>query len=128
MQSLDKVIAAIEQSWSRYTAFDTDEWTEDNPARGQCVVSALVIQDLLGGELQKTKVNYGGTIESHYRNILPDGRMIDATRSQYPIDQTFEVTPIDIKGASSLRAKLFAEANTEKRYKLLRTNVLVRLS
>ena len=32
------------------------KWRSDNPACGQCSVTALVAQDLLGGEILKTLV------------------------------------------------------------------------
>lgn len=128
MHTLQEVTSAIENSWSAYTAFDRDQWTPDNPARGQCVVSALIIQDLFGGRLQKTKVTFNGQEESHYRNVLPDGMIIDATRSQYPKSQEILPTEINLGNYSTLRHKLFASANTESRYKLLRTTVLMKLS
>jgi hypothetical protein len=128
MHTLQEVTSAIENSWSVYTAFDRDQWSPDNPARGQCVVSALIIQDLFGGRLQKTQVTFNGHIESHYRNVLPDGTIIDTTRSQYPASQEIKATEITLGDYTNLRQKLFAEANTESRYKLLRTTVLMKLA
>lgn len=128
MHTFQEVISAIENSWSAYTAFDHDQWSPDNPARGQCVVSALIIQDLFGGTLQKTKVTLNGHEESHYRNILPDGTIIDTTRSQYPTSLEIKTTEINLGDHVNLRQKLFAEANTESRYKLLRTTVLMKLA
>lgn len=128
MYSLKEVLAALESSWSQYTAFSAADWTPENPARGQCVVSSLIIQDIFGGELQKTKVSQNNATESHYRNILPDGTMVDATRSQYPDSQIFEIADINLGSYPMLREKLFAEANTDKRYKLLRTSVLSKLA
>lgn len=40
--------------WSRSSS---SLWSEDNPARGQCGVTALVVQDRFGGELLKTPVD-----------------------------------------------------------------------
>ena len=71
--------AAIEEAWARETSADSENWNEQNPAWGQCAVTALAIQDKLGGELLRTTV---GQI-SHYFNRLPDGRELDLTRKQF---------------------------------------------
>ncbi len=42
---------AIRESWSLDTAEEEDEgWTPENPSRGQCDVTTLVVHDLLDGE------------------------------------------------------------------------------
>jgi hypothetical protein len=33
------------------------KWTKENPAKGQCAVTALVIQDHFGGEIYKTRID-----------------------------------------------------------------------
>lgn len=43
--------AAIRAAWGRETSDDPDEWSEENPARGQCAVTALLVRELLGGEI-----------------------------------------------------------------------------
>lgn len=128
MYTTKEVLSAIENSWSAYTAYDASDWSEDNPARGQCVVSSLIIQDILGGTLQKTRTSLNGCLESHYRNILPDGTILDSTRSQYIDTQELVPSPINLGNFASLREKLFSQANTEKRYKLLRASVLINLT
>lgn len=128
MHSIKEVTNAIEDSWSPYTAFTAGSWSKSNPARGQCVVSSFIIQDIFGGDLQKMKVDFGGSIESHYRNILPNGKILDVTRSQYPENQIMEPAEITLDGFQDIRQKLFSKANTEKRYKLLRATVLQKLS
>jgi hypothetical protein len=42
---------ALRAAWSRETSEDPDEWSPANPSRGQCAVTALVIRELLGGEI-----------------------------------------------------------------------------
>lgn len=43
---------AIRASWSERTCdpVDLPDWSPENAARGQCGVTALVVQDLMGGE------------------------------------------------------------------------------
>src|SRR2546423_12595604 len=60
-----------------------EDWLPDNPARGQCGVTALVVQDLLGGDLVLGEVYVGQTkVSNHYWNRLPDGAEIDLTADQ----------------------------------------------
>jgi hypothetical protein len=44
----------LRRSWSIETS---SGWQPGNPASGQCGVTALVVQDKLGGEILKTDVN-----------------------------------------------------------------------
>ena len=70
---------AVEAAWTRDTSSDPERWSSDNPAFGQCAVTALVMQDFLGGTLLRTVV---GDI-SHYWNELPTGEELDLTRRQF---------------------------------------------
>ena len=67
----DKVKAA----WSIESA---STWTPQNPAKGQCSVTALVAQDVLGGILLKTLTPEG----MHFYNLI-DGVRWDFTISQF---------------------------------------------
>jgi hypothetical protein len=84
--TLHEVEAAIRGSWSVETCDPTDEenWTPENPSLGQCAVTALVVHDLLGGELLEAEVHYtDGTRQGfHYWNRLA-GVDIDLTRAQF---------------------------------------------
>ncbi len=63
---------------------DTEDWTPDNPARSQCGVTALVLQDLLGGDLILGEVFVGETQSGyHYWNRLPGGVEVDLTADQF---------------------------------------------
>ena len=70
---------ALERAWSQETSFDPERWSADNPAWGQCAVTALIVQDALKGQLVRGTV---GNVE-HYWNRLPSGRYIDLTRHQF---------------------------------------------
>ena len=56
----------------------TVEWTADNPAIGQCNVTALLIHELFGGDLLKTPLPAG----NHFYNRI-EGRRYDFTASQF---------------------------------------------
>ena len=76
--------AAIRAAWSRETSDDPDEWSEENPARGQCAVTALLIRELLGGDILIANVLRGGKrVERHAWNRLPSGITLDLTREQF---------------------------------------------
>src|ERR1700724_3464771 len=45
------LVARLAQAWSRDTSSDAEHWSASNPAWGQCAVTALIVQDLLGGHL-----------------------------------------------------------------------------
>jgi N-acetylglutamate synthase-like GNAT family acetyltransferase len=64
---------AIRESWSSETSDDPDEWSADNPARGQCGVTALLVRELLGGEiLVANVVRDGERLERHAWNRRQD--------------------------------------------------------
>jgi hypothetical protein len=90
--SLEDVAGAVTAAWSLDTCdpVDRHEWSPDNPARGQCGVTALVVSDLLGGRLVEARVFLGGEpVEYHYWNELPDGTHVDLTRQQFTRGETF---------------------------------------
>ena len=77
---------AIRHSWARDTCDPTDVevWSTTNPARGQCPVTALVVHDLLGGQLLEAEVQQAdGTPQGfHYWNRLAAVE-VDLTREQF---------------------------------------------
>lgn len=119
----EQLAAAIEQSWSGDTTSTPDEWGPEHIARGQCVPTSLVVQDYLGGDLERLATIYNGTRETHYRNLTDDG-VVDLSRSQYPADQTFEPAPIE----GDIREYVLGNENTRRRYLLLSEAVAKLLS
>lgn len=65
----------LKQAWSPESSAS---WSAENPAKGQCSVTALVIQDAFGGDILKTYTR-GGT---HFYNLV-DGVKWDMTVSQF---------------------------------------------
>ncbi|MFZ0249558.1 MAG: hypothetical protein WAL61_06400 [Acidimicrobiales bacterium] len=78
--------SAIRSSWSIETCDPTDvpHWSSDEPSRGQCAVTALVVHDLLGGELLEAEVDHadGSHQGFHYWNRFA-GVDVDLTRRQF---------------------------------------------
>ena len=84
MHTLAQLEEAIRGCWSEDTAEPDDGWTPDNPSRGQCDITSLVVHDLLGGELLGADVFRDGVrIEGHMWNRLPSGVEVDLTREQF---------------------------------------------
>lgn len=88
------VAAAIRASWSVETCDDVDvpDWSPDNPARGQCGASALVLQDLVGGDVLLSEVLHpdGSRQGWHYANRLPDGTVVDLTAEQFSATEVLQ--------------------------------------
>jgi hypothetical protein len=108
---------AIASSWARETSADPDHWAPENPAWGQCAVTALVLQEFLDGELLRTEVS--GT--SHYWNRLPAGEEIDLTREQ------FGAGVVVSEGETRSREYILSFPETLQRYTVLRHEVMSRL-
>lgn len=56
-----KIISILIRCWSINSS---SKWTSENPAKGQCGVTSLVINDLFGGDILKTETPEGW----HYYN------------------------------------------------------------
>lgn len=71
----DRARTALSKAWSLQTAV---QWTAENPASGQCNVTAAVIHDLFGGDILRTRI---GDVWHYYNPI--DGGRCDLTDSQF---------------------------------------------
>ncbi|WP_435059785.1 YunG family protein [Streptomyces sp. bgisy060] len=77
---------AVRGSWSADTCTPEfrSRWSPDNPARDQCGVTAMVVNDLLGGDLIRGEVHVNGErVDYHWWNRLGTGIEIDLTREQF---------------------------------------------
>lgn len=108
----EQLLNALKNSWSLKSS---SKWSLDNPAKGQCGVTSLVVQDTLGGEIQKTKVNEGW----HYYNVIDHTRN-DFTESQFSESIKYEDIP-------SNREEAFMDTNLNQ-YNYLKNSVEVQLS
>ena len=102
--SNDRLISALKEAWSFKSS---TKWKKDNPALGQCGVTALVVRDYLGGEILKTKVvKPEAEAIWHYYNLIND-KPIDFTCSQFD-------EPIKYSHLSSNRKEAFADTNAQQ--------------
>ena len=112
MQTLGELENLLKESWTKETSVDSN-WSEDNPALGQCAVTALVVNDYFGGKIMRCMASTG----SHYYNEL-EGITVDLTRSQFGNEEhEYE------NGEERTREYLLSNENTKSRYELLSNNV-----
>lgn len=116
----DYLQQAINVSGKAETSATPDYWSEENPTIGHCSVVALIVQDLLGGELLRaslegTEFEYG---KSHYWNRLQDGTEVDFTEVQ------FEGRKPKLVGEQRTREYVLSYEPTKQRYELLKAAVL----
>jgi hypothetical protein len=81
----EQVARALRNSWSLASA---RQWTSENPAAGQCNATALLVNELFGGELLKTPLPEG----DHFYNRI-DGQRYDFTDSQFDQPITYSDLP-----------------------------------
>lgn len=107
---------AIAQSWCQDTAYhkDAPNWTPNNPALGQCAVTALLFNEFFGGAIY-SGVSDGGIM--HFWN-KKYGFKIDLTKQQFSDKIKFSnITQWD-------RKDLLQTGDVAARYELLRKRVL----
>ena len=124
--SLQQLTSALHESWPvEIGNAVVGDWTPENPARGQCIPSSLVVQDYFGGDIVRYAVTAEGINETHYFNVLKDGTIIDTTGSQYKVPVSMIVKPIDLAKNSfqSVRERCLADDDTRMRYELLQSRV-----
>jgi hypothetical protein len=88
-----------------------------DPARGQCGATALVVQDLLGGDLLVGDVLHGSErLGVHYWNRLEDGEVLDLTSGQF-------VKGEEVTGARTIHRPRGMPTHGAEAYLLLRDRV-----
>jgi hypothetical protein len=119
--TLDTLKAALERSWTRQTSANPVGWSEENPAYGQCAVTALVVNDFLGGRLVRVEATSHEEKVSHYFNELQNGQRVDLTLAQFPAGTHFS------QPEYRERDYVMSYAPTAERYRHLRDRVLLTL-
>ena len=84
---LDDLAERLAHAWSAETS---SLWSADNPARGQCSVTAIAVQRLCGGDILKTEASVG----THFYNRI-HGERRDFTASQFDAPIAYADLPSD---------------------------------
>lgn len=120
----ERIAGALRESWSAETCdpVDLPAWCQANKARGQCGSTALVINDLLGGDLMIAEVLWpdGSRQGFHYWNLLPDGSEVDLTREQFTEGEV-------VQAGQVVKRPPGPPNRCREQYELLRRRVLLRL-
>lgn len=106
-QDIQEFLNILYKCWSINSS---SKWTLDNPAKGQCGVTSLVVNDFFGGDILKTKTSEGW----HYYNRI-DSKCFDFTQSQ------FLEKPIYLDVLSN-REEAFSDTNMEQ-YNYLKNKI-----
>ena len=96
-----------------------NEWSPENKTRGQCSVTAFLLQDLFGGEVRGVPLGDGNY---HCFNVV-DGCVFDLTSEQFggrALSYTY--------CPEQTRDVHFAKEEKRLRYELLRARLLSRLA
>ncbi|MEY4745217.1 MAG: hypothetical protein RL272_1162 [Candidatus Parcubacteria bacterium] len=116
--------ALLRQAWGRDTASPScqEGWESKHPSTGQCAVTALVVQDMCGGDIVRMDL---GPLGSHYLNRLPNGEGstdYDLTWVQFP-SGTLRTAAALADRAVMLESARAATYRTRDRYELLKERV-----
>ncbi|MBF6175573.1 YunG family protein [Nocardia blacklockiae] len=121
--SVGTLQAALQAAWSAETSAAPD-WTMQNPAKGQCAVTACVVQDYFAGHIVHTTATLpNGKTVSHYLNAI-DGEAIDLTRQQFPPGTRFTIPGPRTRGFTSTRQYCLSDDHTRHRYEMLSRRVM----
>ena len=77
----DEFRRVLRRCWSLESS---SQWSPENPARGQCNVTALVVCDRFGGEILKTPVGD----DWHFYNRVA-GAVYDLTAEQFAVPPVY---------------------------------------
>lgn len=113
-----RVRAALRRAWSLQTAA---QWSAENPANGQCNVTAAVVHDLFGLEVLRTRME--GIW--HYYNRL-DAQRMDLTDSQFT-DPGARFAPPETYDDDTTTRDAAMEGIPHREYDALKAALLVEL-
>ena len=125
--SLNKIVVLKElreqfmKAWGKDTMFTEDKkyWNPNVPSIGQCYITAMIVQDFLGGDVYRSTcqslVLDGDNIQDAYFNVI-DGHFVDLGIDEYG-------EPNDIWPILSKPVKVKRLNRKNKRYLLLKSRL-----
>lgn len=109
----------LEKAWCKDTCWHKPDFYPKNPSGGQCFVTAMVVQDIFGGEIIQGTVRQIDGKMNHYWNKLPNGQEIDLTSDQFVEGDGIHRHPIAIQSN-----KIVNPNRRCKRYLLLKKRLI----
>jgi len=114
---IKKLEKAIKRSWDKKTCHpDVKVWSKKNPSKGQCGVTALLIQEYLGGRIAFNKKLH------HVWNILSNKKEYDLTRKQFSNKTKIKKEGF-ISRENMFNNKLAIKAKVKERYKIFKKRI-----
>jgi len=115
---LQQIEDALRHCWGHDTCADWEVymWKPESPAFGQCAVTALVVQDFVGGKIIKDPDH------DHYWNLADDGTEVDLSREQFNVGVKLQAQE-DRTREYMLTSERSLKARTSERYNTLRDRV-----
>ena len=115
LTTLGDLYEILTHCWKAETAYPSDQkyWSDAVPSYGQCAITAMLVYDLFGGELYRTKDH------SHYYNRI-DGHWVDLTAHQF---WAYGDRCDYAAGEPALRSRVGRGGHTRKRYDMLVENI-----
>ena len=114
---INKLRFILSNCWSSDTCYPAlkDMWNDNNKSLGQCAITALIVNDNVGGTIRKCNV---GDV-SHYFNFI-NGEIVDLTREQFMADDIINYDEYVEKS----NEHILHNEDTRKRYAILSKRVL----
>jgi len=78
-KELSRFVAKLPKICFRDTAYGPTNWSEDNPTPGHCAPTALLLHEMYGLQIVRTK--FGN--QNHHANRARNGKIIDTTKEQF---------------------------------------------
>jgi len=121
--SLSELRKALQNAWDRETCYPElrSKWDSALPEIGQCAVTALIVQENLGGKIAFNKC------KDHFWNVLPKGKHIDLTKKQFKDNGKLGIDSY-VPREAILRSKSAEKQQTLHRYQILKKKVIKNLS
>jgi len=117
--TMERLIEALNASWSRDTAYRTDQkdWTSEKKETGQCTITAMIVYDYFGGIIKRgTSKKYN---LFHYWNEI-GGEKIDLTFNQF-VGRKDDIIFTNV--ISKNKDALLQIHNVRIRYELLKSKI-----
>lgn len=115
IEKINKLEIMLKSCYSKDTCYPKyiEKWNINNPTCGQCAITALIVQEYIGGTIHKIRIQNN---ETHYFNII-NKNIYDFTKEQFDLEN------IAIRYESNeliSREQILENENTNKRYKILK--------
>jgi hypothetical protein len=115
LAGLTMLRARLLASWRRTTSVDPD-WSLKNPSSGQSDVTALIVQDLLGGQILGTQIT---TYDKKHRPLAPQTYFWNELPSGCEVELAQAVGYTTAPPEVHQRAHLLQDSSRRARYHVL---------